>query len=170
MCMQRLLPQMRYRDDKSYFLVRRYLNTQKPDDFWFAPCDDAIWKGNRVWIHSSERKLSALSNAVSGKVVRRIGRELLDLKARGDIFLITLYITDRADEIIWKRGLQNWRRSECFALGPPSILQAEFPNNFVRLRSRPYNTAEVSKMFPRMFPTCRDARCGVWRHSVFDAV
>ena len=45
-----------------------------------------IWKGNRVWIHSFERKLSALSNAVSGKVVRRIGRELFDLKARGDIF------------------------------------------------------------------------------------
>ena len=54
--------------------------------FWFAPCDDAIWKGSRVWIHSFERKLCALSNAVSGKVVRRIGRELFDLKARGDIF------------------------------------------------------------------------------------
>ena len=36
--------------------------------------------------------MSTLSNAVSGKVVRRIGRELFDLKARGDIFLITLYI------------------------------------------------------------------------------
>ena len=31
-------------------------------------------------------KLSGLSNAVSGKVVRLIGRELFDLKARGDIF------------------------------------------------------------------------------------
>ena len=29
-----------------------------------------------------------------------------------------IYITDRADEIIWKRGLQNWRRSECEAQGP----------------------------------------------------
>ena len=37
-------------------------------------------------IQSFERKLSALSNAVSSKVVRRIGRELFDLKARGDIF------------------------------------------------------------------------------------
>ena len=36
--------------------------------------------------------MSALSNAVSGKVVRLISRELFDLKARGDIFfLITLY-------------------------------------------------------------------------------
>ena len=35
--MQSLLPQMRYNtDDKSYFLVRRNLNTQKPDDYWFA--------------------------------------------------------------------------------------------------------------------------------------
>ena len=34
-------------------------------------------------IHSFERTLSTLSNAVSGKVVRRIGRELFDLKARG---------------------------------------------------------------------------------------
>ena len=67
------------------------LNTQKPDDFWFAACDDAIWKGNRVWIHSFERKLSALSNGVSGKVVQRISFKLFDLKARGDIFLITLY-------------------------------------------------------------------------------
>ena len=33
-----------------------------------------------------ERKLSALSNALSSKVVRRIGRELFDLKTRGDIF------------------------------------------------------------------------------------
>ena len=31
-----------------------------------------------------------------------------------------IYITDRADEIIWKRGLQNWRRSECEARGPES--------------------------------------------------
>ena len=31
-----------------------------------------------------------------------------------------LYITDRADEIIWKRGLQNRRRSECEARGPES--------------------------------------------------
>ena len=30
--------------------------------------------------------MSALSNAVSGKVVRLAGRELFDLKARGDIF------------------------------------------------------------------------------------
>ena len=37
-------------------------------------------------IHSFDRKLSALSNAVSGKVVRLIGRELFDLIARGDIF------------------------------------------------------------------------------------
>ena len=36
-------------------------------------------------IHSFEKKLFALSNDVSGKVVRRIGRELFDLKARGDI-------------------------------------------------------------------------------------
>ena len=42
-------------------------------------------------MHSFERKLSPLSNDVSGKVVQRIGRELFDLKARGDIFLITLY-------------------------------------------------------------------------------
>ena len=41
-------------------------------------------------MHSFERKLSPLSNGVSGKVVQRIGRELFDLKARGDIFLITL--------------------------------------------------------------------------------
>ena len=31
-----------------------------------------------------------------------------------------IYITDRADEIIWKRGLQNWRRPECGARGPES--------------------------------------------------
>ena len=37
-------------------------------------------------MHSFERKLSPLSNGVSGKVVQRIGRELFDLKARGDIF------------------------------------------------------------------------------------
>ena len=46
-------------------------------------------KGNRVWLHSFERKLSALSNAISGKVVRRIGRELFDLGWH--VFLITLY-------------------------------------------------------------------------------
>ena len=38
-------------------------------------------------MHSFERKLFPLSNGVSGKVVQRIGRELFDLKARGDIFL-----------------------------------------------------------------------------------
>ena len=37
-------------------------------------------------MHSFERKLFPLSNGVSGKVVQRIGRELFDLKARGDIF------------------------------------------------------------------------------------
>ena len=38
------------------------------------------------------KEISALSNVVSGKVVRRIGCELFDLKPRGDIFfLITLY-------------------------------------------------------------------------------
>ena len=37
-------------------------------------------------IHPFERKLSALSNSVPGKVVQRISRELFDLKARGDIF------------------------------------------------------------------------------------
>ena len=42
-------------------------------------------------MHSFQRKLSALSNAASCKVVQQIGRELFDLKARGDIFLITLY-------------------------------------------------------------------------------
>ena len=41
-------------------------------------------------MHSFERKLSALSNAVSGKVVRRISCKLFGLKARGDFFLITL--------------------------------------------------------------------------------
>ena len=67
-------------------LVRRNRNTQKTDDCLFAACDDTIWNGNRVWTHSFERKLFALSNAVSCKVVQRIGRELFDLKARGDIF------------------------------------------------------------------------------------
>ena len=38
----KVTPSNAIRDDKSYFLVRRNLNTQKPDDFWFAPCDDAI--------------------------------------------------------------------------------------------------------------------------------
>ena len=42
-------------------------------------------------MHSFERKLSPLSNGVYGKVVQRIGRELFDLNARGDIFLITQY-------------------------------------------------------------------------------
>ena len=56
---------------------------------------DAIWKGNRVWIYSFDRKLSALSNAVSSKVVRLIGRELFDLKARGDIFFESPCIIDR---------------------------------------------------------------------------
>ena len=37
-------------------------------------------------MHSFERKLSALSNAASCKVVQQIGRELFDLKARGDFF------------------------------------------------------------------------------------
>ena len=39
-------------------------------------------------MHSFERKLSPLSNGVSCKVVQRIGRELFDLKARGDIFFL----------------------------------------------------------------------------------
>ena len=38
-------------------------------------------------IHLFKEKLSALSNAVSCKVVQRIGRELFDLNARGDIFM-----------------------------------------------------------------------------------
>ena len=77
---------------KLIFLVRRNLNTQKPDDYLSAACDDTIWNGNRMSIHSFERKLSALSNAVSCNVAQRIGRELFDLNARGDIFfLITLY-------------------------------------------------------------------------------
>ena len=78
---------MRYRDGKiSHFPVRRNLNTQKTDGFWFGASDNAIWNGNRVWMHSFERKLSPLSNGVSCKGVQRIGRELFDLKARGDIF------------------------------------------------------------------------------------
>ena len=67
----------------THFPVRRNLSTQKPDDFWFEASDNAIGNGNRVRIHSFERKLSALSNGVSCK---RIGRELFDLKARGNIF------------------------------------------------------------------------------------
>ena len=42
-------------------------------------------------MHSFERKLSALSNVVSGKVVRRISRKLFGLEARMKLFLITLY-------------------------------------------------------------------------------
>ena len=63
---------------------------KKTDDFWFAASGNAIWSGNRVWIHPFERKLSSLSNGVFGKVVQCTDRELFDLKARGD-FLITLY-------------------------------------------------------------------------------
>ena len=48
---------------------------------------------------------------------------------------LQIYITDRADEMIWKRGLQNWRRSVAKHGDRSQILQAEFPNNFVRLRS-----------------------------------
>ena len=48
-------------------------------------------------MHSFDRKLSALSNAVSGKVVRLIGRELFDLKARGDIFFESPCILDFLD-------------------------------------------------------------------------
>ena len=44
-------------------------------------------------MHSFERKLSPLSNGVSGKVVQRIGRELFDLKAGGDIFFESPCIT-----------------------------------------------------------------------------
>ena len=39
-----------------------------------------------MWIHSFKRKLFALSNAVSGKVVRRSSCKLFGLKSRGDIF------------------------------------------------------------------------------------
>ena len=44
---------LRYRDDKTKCSRSSKslwnLNTQKPDDFWFSACDDAIWKGNIVW-------------------------------------------------------------------------------------------------------------------------
>ena len=50
------------------------------------------------YIHS-KGKLSALSDGVSGKVVQRIARELFDLKARGDIFLITLYKLNNAPNV-----------------------------------------------------------------------
>ena len=96
-CMQRLLHLMRYqktwrllvcRDDKNHiFSFDEIWSRKNLTTFGLHPFDDAIWKGNRVWIHSFERKLPALSNAVSGKVVRRIGCEVFDLKARGDIFL-----------------------------------------------------------------------------------
>ena len=42
----------------------------------------------------SDRKVSALSNAVYGNVVRLIDRELFDLKARGDIFFESPSITN----------------------------------------------------------------------------
>ena len=71
---------------KLIFLVRRNLNMQKPHDYLSAACDDTIWNGNRMSMHSFKRKLSALSNAVSCNVVQYIGRELFGLKARGDIF------------------------------------------------------------------------------------
>ena len=78
---------MRYRDDKTHFHISTKSEHAKTDDFWFEASDNDIWNGNRMWIHSFERKLSALSNAVYCKVVQRMSRELFGLKARGDIFL-----------------------------------------------------------------------------------
>ena len=55
--------------------------------FGLHPVTTLFERGTECEYIHSKGNLSALSNAVSGQVVRRIGRELFDLKARGDIFL-----------------------------------------------------------------------------------
>ena len=67
---------------------------------------------------SFERKLFALSNAVSCKVVQRIGRELFDLKARGDIFfnhpiyifcLVPIYVEENVFLHLLPYILSSWK-------------------------------------------------------------
>ena len=70
-------------------------------------------------MHSFDRKLSALSNAVSGKVVRLIGRESFHLKARGDIFFESpcTYVGPIRDSQNWSRRRNSARVSEPVTAG-----------------------------------------------------
>ena len=62
-------------------------HAKKPTAFVLQPLTTLFEMEIECECIHSKGNLFPLSNGVSGKIVQRIGRELFDLKARGDIFL-----------------------------------------------------------------------------------